>query len=71
MAVATREPALVHEPEAVGASSRLFEPEGATLEDAILRIWDDILADGHANCPVCSAEMVTAGRCEGCGASLS
>jgi hypothetical protein len=71
MTVATREPGVVHEPKPGRSSSRLFEPEGATLEDAVLRIWDDLLVDGRADCPVCRSAMTQAGRCEGCGAELS
>jgi hypothetical protein len=71
MAVATREPVRAHEAEAEGRSSRLFEPRGATLEDAIIRVWDDLLADGRAPCPVCSAQIAAAGSCEACGSQLS
>ena len=70
MAVATREPLRAHEAEAEGRSSRLFEPRGATLEDAILRVWDDLLANGRADCPVCTAPIAPAGRCEACGSEL-
>ena len=71
MVVATREPVRAHDAEADRRSSRLFEPQGATLEDAILRVWDDLLADGRAECPVCSATIALAGRCEACGSELS
>jgi hypothetical protein len=71
VAVATREPALVRDAEAAEVPSRLFEPQGATLEDAILRVWDDLLADGCADCPVCGGTVAGAGRCEGCGSELS
>jgi hypothetical protein len=71
VAVATREPALGRDAAALGASSRLFEPQGATLEDAILRIWDELLADGRADCPVCGEMVAGAGGCEGCGSELS
>ena len=71
MAVAAREPVRAHEADADRRPSRLFEPEGATLEDAILRVWDDLLSDGRADCPVCSATIAPAGRCDACGSELS
>ncbi len=71
MAVAIPEPVRAHEAEAEGHSSRLFEPRGATLEAAILRVWDDLLAHGRAECPVCSAPIAPAGRCEACGSQIS
>jgi hypothetical protein len=71
VAVVTREPAPVREAEAIEARSRLFEPQGGTLEDAILRVWDDLLATSCADCPVCGGTVAGAGRCEGCGSELS
>jgi hypothetical protein len=70
MTVTTREPVRAREAGADGRSSRLFEPRGATLEDAILRVWDDLLVDGRADCPVCSATIAPPGRCEACGSEL-
>ncbi len=54
-----------------GARSTLFEPGGTTLEDSILGVWEDLVADGRAQCPVCAGAMDVAGGCEGCGAELS
>jgi hypothetical protein len=50
---------------------RLFEPQGPTLEDAIVATWDELAAAGHATCPVCSGEMSRIGGCESCGAELA
>jgi hypothetical protein len=71
MAVATREHAVVEQPQRTGTPSKLFEPGGATLEDSILGVWDDLVADGRADCPVCGGSMSAAGGCEACGAELS
>jgi hypothetical protein len=50
---------------------RLFEPPGSTLEDVILGAWEDLVAGGPAECPVCHGRMGVAGGCESCGADLS
>jgi tRNA(Ile2) C34 agmatinyltransferase TiaS len=52
-------------------AQRLFDPSGPTLEDAIVAAWDELTVAGHAPCPVCSAEMSAAGRCDGCGSELA
>jgi hypothetical protein len=71
MAVATRERTLVERPQPARRPSRLFEPGGATLEDSILRLWDELVAAGRVECPVCGGAMSAPGGCEGCGAELS
>jgi tRNA(Ile2) C34 agmatinyltransferase TiaS len=71
MAVATTERFVAEQPQTTGTSSKLFEPGGTTLEDSILRVWDDLVADGPADCPVCGGAMSAAGGCEGCGAELT
>jgi hypothetical protein len=53
------------------STQRLFEPGGPTLEDVVLRAWDELVADGHAECPVCGGAMSVLAGCEGCGAELS
>jgi tRNA(Ile2) C34 agmatinyltransferase TiaS len=53
------------------SASRLFEPKGLTLEDTILGAWEDLLAGGPAECPVCGDSMRVAGGCHSCGADLS
>lgn len=53
-------------------ATRLFEPirsGEASLEDAILGVWEDLTETGHAGCPVCGGRMHAAG-CEGCGSEL-
>jgi hypothetical protein len=50
---------------------RLFQPAGSTLEDSILGVWEDLVADGRAECPVCASTMSAAGGCRNCGADLS
>jgi DnaJ-class molecular chaperone len=52
----------------------LFEGGSATLEEAILGVWQELVAEGRARCPVCGDAMDaadSAGACEACGAELS
>ncbi len=72
-ALATREHAVAEQPQAGRGGSRLFEPGGATLEDVVLRAWEDLAAEGRAVCPVCGGSMSPAadGGCPGCGSELS
>ena len=75
-ALATRQDVSAARPRASedsspGARSTLFEPGGTTLEDSILGVWEDLVAEGRAQCPVCAGAMDVAGGCEGCGAELS
>jgi hypothetical protein len=75
-ALATRQDASAERPRAgedssPGARSTLFEPGGPTLEDSILGVWEDLVAGGRAQCPVCGDSMSAAGGCEACGAELS
>jgi tRNA(Ile2) C34 agmatinyltransferase TiaS len=51
-------------------SARLFEPKGLTLEDLVLGAWEDLVAGGPAECPVCGGRMRAAGGCDSCGADL-
>jgi hypothetical protein len=52
---------------------RLFEPEPGriSLEDAILRISEQLAGDGHAACPVCAHRIDADSPCESCGSELS
>ena len=74
-AVATREPrtAVVERPQRGVDGPRLFD-DGVRLEETILELWEDIVVEGRAACPVCGGSM-TAGSghaaCSGCGAELS
>jgi hypothetical protein len=69
----------VEEPPATGRSEppapRLFEPAadpgGVSLEDSILRVWEDLTGSGGAECPVCGGRMRVSAGCDGCGSDLS
>ena len=51
-------------------AERLFEPHGTTLEDAILGLWDDLVAGRDAECPVCGGSISMI-ECADCGSELS
>jgi hypothetical protein len=68
-ALATREDSVVERPRPT--PSKLFEPGGATLEDSILGVWGELVAEGNAGCPICGGSMSAADGCEACGAELS
>jgi hypothetical protein len=70
-ATATHSPDLTSDAMTEHSASRLFEPKGLTLEDTILGAWEDLLAGGPAECPVCGGYMRTAGGCDSCGADLA
>jgi hypothetical protein len=72
-ALATRERAVGEERQSGQGASRLFEPGGATLEDVVLLVWEDLAAEGRAVCPVCGGPMSpsTDGGCRACGSELS
>jgi hypothetical protein len=53
------------------SAPRLFEPAGFTLEDLVLGVWEDLAAEGRAECPVCGSSLHAAGGCASCGADLS
>jgi len=59
-------------PAAGRPAQRLFEPRagGVSLEDSILRVWEDLVGDGSAGCPVCSGRLRAAAGCEACGSAL-
>jgi len=52
-------------------TSRLFDPQGPTLEDRILASWEELSGEGRTECPVCGGSMSAAGGCESCGSELS
>jgi hypothetical protein len=70
---------LVNEPPATGRSTspepRLFEPQAdprkVSLEDVILRAWEDLAGSGSVECPVCGGRMRVSAGCESCGSELS
>jgi hypothetical protein len=70
-ATATHSPELASDATTERSAARLFEPRGLTLEDTILGAWEDLLAGGPAECPVCGDTMRVASGCRGCGSDLS
>jgi tRNA(Ile2) C34 agmatinyltransferase TiaS len=52
-------------------AARLFEAGGRTLEDLVLERWDELIASGRAECPVCGGRLHAAGGCDGCGSELA
>ena len=69
-ALATRERALAERPQADRGASRLFEPGSVSLEDSILAVWDALVAEGRADCPVCGGSISADRGCAGCGSEL-
>lgn len=49
---------------------RLFDPDRPTLEDRVLRAWEDLVETGSAKCIVCGGEMRVSG-CQSCGSQLT
>ena len=58
-------------PRTDGSAERLFESGGPTLEDVVLGAWEELVADGRAECPVCGGAMSMLGGCPECGSDLS
>jgi len=63
-------------PEGDGGRERLRRSDGGrlTLEQRLDRVWEGLLAAGAAECPMCGSAMERAGdagRCGGCGTTLS
>jgi hypothetical protein len=74
VATAIDRPPLVTDPPATERPApRLFEPAsgGVSLEESILRTWEDLTATGSAGCPVCGGRMRAADGCGDCGSELS
>jgi hypothetical protein len=54
----------------VGTSApTLFERDRVTLEDVVLRVWEDLALEGAADCPVCGGSMAPGG-CRDCESAL-
>lgn len=70
-ALATSGSALAERPPARAPASRLFEPGGVTLEDVVVALWEELVAEGRAQCPVCGGSITPAAECGSCGAELS
>ena len=51
-------------------TERLFKPHGTTLEDAILDLWENLVAGRDAECPVCGGSISMI-ECADCGSELS
>jgi len=54
--------------------------EQPSLEDLVCGLWQEVLTEGHADCPLCGGEMVgrvsaharaTEGRCRDCGTTIA
>jgi hypothetical protein len=52
-------------------AARLFEAGARSLEDVVLERWDELVASGRAECPVCGGYIHAARGCEGCGSQLT
>lgn len=63
---------LIDPPATERSAPRLFEPAsgGVTLEGRVLGLWEDLVARGSAECPVCGGRIGRDG-CDGCGSELS
>lgn len=71
VAVATETAAVVKRPHEQGSAQRLFKPSEVTLEDVVLGAWEELVADGRVECPVCGASMSMLDGCGECGSDLS
>jgi hypothetical protein len=40
-----------------------------TLEDSLLRVWEELRDQGHSSCPVCQGTLIPE-ACLDCGAKL-
>jgi hypothetical protein len=65
-------------PDGGSVHERLRRTDGGrlTLEQRLDRVWEGLLAAGAAECPMCGSAMertpgTEAGRCGGCGTTLS
>ena len=74
----TRASAVVREQGATartpGCDGRALFDDGVRLEDAILGLWEDVVVEGRAGCPVCGGSMAAGSghaACGECGAELS
>jgi hypothetical protein len=73
VATSIARPSLVTDPPATERpAARLFESAsgGVSLEETILRTWEDLTATGTAGCPVCGGRLHGGAACDACGSSL-
>jgi hypothetical protein len=68
VAVAERKAGSIERPQR--DTPALFD-DGVTLEDLVLRVWEDLVDEGRATCLVCGGSMSPAAGCESCGSELS
>jgi hypothetical protein len=66
-AVATAEQAPL---DAAPEAPPVFE-HGGTLEDRVLKAWEDLVLEGCGPCLVCGAAVETGSACHDCGSLLS
>jgi hypothetical protein len=68
------------EPRARGTESTGDRGDGLTLEQLICGVWDEVLAEGRATCPLCGGELAarasaharpTEGCCRDCGTTIA
>jgi hypothetical protein len=52
-------------------AARLFEAGARSLEAVVLERWDELVASGRAECPVCGGCLQASAGCDGCGSELS
>jgi hypothetical protein len=71
VATETRRDSGPAKPRTERSAERLFEPGGLTLEDVVLGAWEELVADGRAECPVCGGALSMLDGCAGCGSELS
>jgi hypothetical protein len=58
-------------PQTERSEERPREADGPTLEDVVLGAWEELVANGRTECPVCGGAMSAPAGCEGCGSQLS
>jgi hypothetical protein len=71
IATSERSVCVADPPAAARSAPRLFAPGEVSLEESILRTWEDLTGSGSAECPVCGGRMHLARGCESCGSALS
>ena len=66
----------IEAPDSLRSAQRLFDPprtpaDGPTLEDVVLRAWEELIGRGRADCIVCGGGQPAEGGCVNCGSELS
>jgi hypothetical protein len=69
-----------NEPQARAAASAGGRGDGMTLAELIGGVWDEVVIEGQATCPVCGGELEgrasaharpSEGRCRDCGTTIA